>query len=123
MKIKELVWIGTRTEHFGAMLDFCQNVMGLTPAFIEPGFAALDMPNGDRFEIFGADSPDNTFYTHPVVGFLVDDIAAARAEMEAYGIEFIDPIHTEEDGNAWTHFRAPDGFVYSLTFVPGRPAN
>jgi hypothetical protein len=123
MKIKELVWIGTRTEHFGAMLNFCQNVMGLTPAFIEPGFAALDMPNGDRFEIFGADSPYNTFYTHPVVGFLVDDIAAARAEMEAYGIEFIDPIHTEEDGNAWTHFRVPDGFVYSLTFVPGHPAN
>ena len=69
MKIKELVWIGTRTEYFGAMLDFCQNVMGLTPAFVEPGFAALDMPNGDRFEIFGADSAYNTFYTHPVVGF------------------------------------------------------
>ena len=123
MKIKELVWIGTRTEHFGAMLNFCQNVMGLTPAFVEPGFAALDMPNGDRFEIFGTDSPNNTFYTHPVVGFLVDDIVAARAEMEANGIEFIDPIHTEEDGNAWTHFRAPDGFVYSLTFVPVHPAN
>jgi catechol 2,3-dioxygenase-like lactoylglutathione lyase family enzyme len=123
MKIKELVWIGTRTEHFEAMLDFCQNVMGLTPAFVEPGFAALDMPNGDRFEIFGADSPYNTFYTHPVVGFLVEDIPAARAEMEASGIEFIDLIHTEEDGNAWTHFRAPDGFVYSLTFVPGHPGN
>ncbi len=51
MKIKGLVWIGTRTEHFGAMLDFCQNVMGLTPKFVEPGFAALDMPNGDRLEI------------------------------------------------------------------------
>jgi hypothetical protein len=123
MKVKELVWIGTRTEKFGEMLTFCKNVMGLTPAFVEPGFAALDMPNGDRFEIFGADSPYGTFYTHPVVGFLVDDIVAARAEMEAYGIEFIDPIHTEEDGNAWTHFRAPDGFVYSLTYVPGQPAN
>ncbi len=123
MKVKELVWIGTRTEKFGEMLAFCKNVMGLTPAIVEPGFAALDMPNGDRFEIFGADSPYGTFYTHPVVGFLVDDIAAARAEMEAYGIEFIDPIHTEEDGNAWTHFRAPDGFVYSLTYVPDHPAN
>jgi hypothetical protein len=123
MKVKELVWIGTRTEKFGEMLDFCKNVMGLNPAFVEPGFAALDMPNGDRFEIFGADSPYSTFYTHPVVGFLVDDIAAARVEMEAYGIEFIDPIHTEEDGNAWTHFRAPDGFVYSLTYIPGHPAN
>ncbi len=95
----------------------------LTPPFVEPGFAALITPNGDRFKIFGADSTYNTFHTHPVVGFRMDDIAAASAEMEAYGIEFIDPIHTEEDGNAWTHFRAQDGFVYSLTFVPGYPAD
>ena len=123
MKVKELVWLGTRTNQFEPMLAFCQNVLGLKPAIVEPDFAALDMPNGDRFEIFGAETPDNTFYTHPVVGFLVDDIAAARAEMEAYGIEFLDPTHTAEDGNAWCHFRAPDGFVYSLTYVPGHPAN
>ena len=123
MKVKELVWIGTRTHQFDAMLDFCRNVLGLNPVYLGPGFAALDMPNGDRFEIFGADNPDIAFYTHPVVGFRVEDITAARAEMEARGIEFLDPIHTAEDGNAWTHFRAPDGFIYSLTYVPGRPAN
>jgi hypothetical protein len=123
MRVKGLVWLGTRTAQFEPMLAFCQNVMGLTTAFLEPGFAVLDMPNGDRFEIFGADSPHNTFMTHPVAGFLVDDIVAARAEMEAYGIEFIGPIHNEEDGNAWSHFRAPDGFVYELTSVPGHPAH
>ena len=122
MKVKGLVWLGTRTTQFEPMLAFCQNVMGLTPAFLEPGFAVLDMPNGDSFEIFGADSPHNTFMTHPVAGFLVDDIVAARAEMEAYGIEFIGPIHTAEDGYAWSHFRAPDGFVYELTYAPGHPA-
>lgn len=123
MKVKGRVWLGTRTAQFEPMLAFCQNVMGLTPAFLEPGFAALDMPNGDRFEIFGADSSHNTFMTHPVAGFLVDDIVAARAEMEAYGVEFIGPIQTEEDGYAWSHFRAPDGFVYELTYVPGHPAH
>lgn len=123
MKVKALVWIGTRTEKFGEMLDFCQNVLGLKPAVVKPGFAALDMPNGDRFEIFGVERPNVKFYTHPVAAFLVDDIAAARVEMEAYGIEFIDPIHTEEDGSAWTHFRAPDGFVYSLNYIPGHPDN
>lgn len=122
MKVKGLVWLGTRTAQFEPMLTFCQNVLGLTSASLEPGFAVLDMPNGDRFEIFGADSPYNTFMTHPVVGFLVDDIVAARTEMEAYGIEFIGPIHTEEDGYAWSHFRAPDGFVYELTYIPGHPA-
>ena len=77
MKVKGLVWLGTRTDQFEPMLAFCQNLMGLTPVFIEPGFAVLDMPNGDRFEIFGADSSYNTFLTHPAAGFLVDDIAAA----------------------------------------------
>jgi hypothetical protein len=42
--------------------------------------------------------------------------------MEAYGNEFLEPMHTEEDGNAWTHFKAPGGFMSSLVFVPGRPA-
>jgi hypothetical protein len=121
MKVKGLVWLGTRTAQFQPMLDFCQNVLGLAPNHIEPGFAILDMLNGDRFEIFGPDSSYNTFMTHPVVGFLVDDIVEARAELEAYGTEFIGPIHTEEDGYAWSHFRAPDGFVYELTYNPAQP--
>ena len=121
MKVKGLVWLGTRTAQFQPMLDFCQNVLGLAPAHIEPGFAVLDMPNGDRLEIFGPESSYNTFMTHPVAGFLVDDMVAARAELEAYGIEFIGPIHTEEDGYAWSHFRAPDGFVYELTYDPAQP--
>ena len=63
----------------------------------------MDLPNGDWLQVFGADSPYNTFFTNPVAGFLVDDIHAARAEMEANGIEFIGPIGTAEDGNAWSH--------------------
>jgi len=123
MNIKGLVWLGTRTAHFDQMAGFCREIMGLTPARLEPGFAIFDMPNGDRLALFGADNPDNTFMTHPVAGFLIEDIASARAEMEARGIEFIGPIHTEPDGYAWTHFRAPDGFIYELTRVPGHPSN
>jgi hypothetical protein len=121
MKVKGLVWLGTRTAQFQPMLDFCQNVLGLAPIYIEPGFAILDMLNGDRLEIFGPDSLYNTFMTHPVAGFLVDDIVDARTELEAYGIEFIGPVHTEEDGYAWSHFRAPDGFIYELTYNPAQP--
>ncbi len=83
--------------------------MGLDIVYQEPGFVVMDLPNGDRVEIFGDDSPYNTFFTHPVAGFLVDDIAAARAEMA-------------EDGYAWSHFRAPDGFVYELTYSPTHPS-
>jgi catechol 2,3-dioxygenase-like lactoylglutathione lyase family enzyme len=123
MKIKGLVWLGTRTSKFEQMLDFYQNVMGLDTFLKEPGFAILDMPNGDRLEIFGSDSPHNPFMTHPVVGFLVDDIVAARAEMEAAGVNFMGPIRTGEAGYAWSHFLAPDGFVYELTCNPAHPSH
>ena len=122
MNVKGIVWLGTRTSNFDGMLHLYRDVMGLPVTHEEPGFVVMELPNGDLVEIFGDDSPDNTFFTHPVAGFLVDDIAAARAEMESQGIEFIGPIEGEEGGYAWTHFRAPDGFIYELTFSPNHPA-
>ena len=122
MKVKGIVWLGTRTSNFDAMLHMYRDVMGLPITHEEPGFVVMELPNGDLVEIFGDDSPDNTFFTHPVAGFLVDDIAAARAEMESHGIEFIGSIEGEEGGYSWTHFRAPDGFVYELTYSPNHPA-
>jgi catechol 2,3-dioxygenase-like lactoylglutathione lyase family enzyme len=122
MNVKGLIWLGTRTPKFAEMLNLYKNVMGMSVTHQEPGFAIMDLPNGDRVEIFGDESPYNTIFTHPVAGFLVDDIAATRAEMESRGIEFIGPIETADDGNAWTHFRAPDGFIYELTYTPSHPS-
>ncbi|HLF74358.1 MAG TPA: VOC family protein [Anaerolineales bacterium] len=118
MEVKGLVWLGTRTVNFEAMVNLYRNIMGLAVTHQEPGFVVMDLPNGDRVEVFGDDSPYNTFFTSPVAGFLVDDIASARAEMESQGIEFIGPTEIMEDGYAWAHFRAPDGFVYELTYIP-----
>lgn len=122
MEVKGIVWLGTRTAKFDAMLNMYHNVMGLPITHQEPGFVVMELPNGDLVEIFADDSPHNTFFTHPVAGFLVDDIAAARAEMESQGIEFIGPTEVMEDGYAWSHFRAPDGFIYELTYSPKHSA-
>jgi hypothetical protein len=122
MKVKGIVWLGTRTDHFEQMADFCRDVMGLSQTSMEPGFAVFEMPNGDQFELFGPQQSANRFMTHPVAGFLVGDIVAARAEMEEKGIEFIGPIHGDSDDYKWTHFRAPDGFVYELTYSTAHPS-
>ena len=122
MKVKGIVWLGTRTSNFEAMLHLYRDIMGLPVTHAEPGFVVMELPNGDLVEIFGDDSPHNSFFNHPVAGFLVDDIAAARAEMESQGIEFIGETEVMEVGYAWTHFRAPDGFVYELTYSPKHPA-
>ena len=121
MKIKGVVWLGTRTSNFDAMVHLYRSIMGLAITYEEPGFVVLDLPNGDRVEVFADDSPYNSFFTAPVAGFLVDDIESARIEMEAQGIEFIGPIERAEDGNSWSHFRAPDGFIYELTYTPNHP--
>lgn len=122
MKIKGVVWLGTRTDRFEQMVDFSRDVLGMSQRSLEPGFAVFELPNGDLFEVFGFDSSYNEFMTHPVAGFLVDDIVAARAEMEARGIEFLGPIEGETDDYKWTHFRAPDGFVYELTYSTAHPS-
>jgi len=122
MKVKGIVWLGTRTDRFEQMTDFCQHLLGLTKRLLEPGFAVYELPNGDLFEVFGPESAENEFMTHPVAGFLVDDIAAARAEMESSGIEFLGPIEGDTDDYRWTHFRAPDGFVYELTYSTAHPS-
>src|SRR5215216_601538 len=116
MKIKGIVWLGTRTSNFDGMVNLYRNIMGLDIAHEDPGFGVMDLPKGDRLEVFGKDSPHNTFFTDPVTGFLVADIASARAEMESQGIEFIGPTEVVEDGYAWAHFRAPDGFIYELIY-------
>jgi hypothetical protein len=122
MKVKGIVWLGTRTDRFEQMNNFCRDLLGLPQKLLEPGFAVYELPNGDLFEVFGSDQSENQFMTHPVAGFLVDDIVAARAELEAKGIEFLGPIEGNTDDYKWTHFRAPDGFVYELTYSTSHPA-
>lgn len=122
MKVKGIVWLGTRTDHFEQMTGFCRDLLGLSQRLLEPGFAVFEMPNGDLFEVFSTQQSENIFMEHPVAGFLVDDIEAARAEMEAKGIEFIGSIHGDTTDYKWTHFRAPDGFIYELTYSAAHPS-
>jgi hypothetical protein len=83
MKIKGIAWLGTRTNQYEQMVEFSRDVLGLSQTTNEPGFAIFDLPNGDRFELFGPPQNFNMFMTHPVAGFLVDDIEAARADRVA----------------------------------------
>lgn len=70
-------------------------------------------------EVFGPSlRGQEQFATGPVVGFLVDDVAVAREEMEAKSVESIGLVHTGDAGAAWSYFRGPGGKVYEITQVP-----
>lgn len=48
-----------------------------------------------------------------MVGFLVDDFAAARVALIAQGAVFLGEPQAE-GGATWCHYRAPDGNVYEI---------
>jgi hypothetical protein len=120
MRVKGIVWLGTRTERFDEMREFFREITGVAPRD-EPGLAAFDLASGDRIEVLDT-AVGESHMVAPVAGFLVGDVAAARAELESRGIEFLGPIQTGA-GSSWSHFRAPDGHVYELTALPSHPAN
>ena len=120
MEILKLCWLGTRTDRAGPTAAFFRDVLGLRPEALEEDFWLATLPDGGKLEIFGPANPQNRhFDTGPVAGFLVEDVAGAAAELRAAGAEVLHQSDTDEWGNAWVHFRAPDGNVYELTQDPG----
>ena len=72
------------------------------------------LEDGTEIHVYGPRDEFHEFFgTAPVVGFLVDDVASARLEMEAAGIEFIGPTQHGES-ERWSHFLGADGNVYEL---------
>jgi catechol 2,3-dioxygenase-like lactoylglutathione lyase family enzyme len=120
VEIIKLAWLGTRTENADATVAFFRDVLGLRLVVDEPGFWVLKLPDGGKVEIFGPDRDINRhFTTGPVAGFLVDDVDRATAELRSAQVEIVYGPEADEKGNAWVHFRGPDGNIYELTHDPG----
>jgi catechol 2,3-dioxygenase-like lactoylglutathione lyase family enzyme len=115
MRVTRIGWAGTRTDGYDAMVGFLTGVLGLAVSHEEQDFTALELPSGDTFEVFGPGDADHRYFTTgPVVGFTVEDLPAAVAELERAGVELLGG-QVDEHGEGWRHFRAPDGNVYELT--------
>jgi catechol 2,3-dioxygenase-like lactoylglutathione lyase family enzyme len=120
MEIIKLAWVGTRTDNAEPTVQFFLDVLGLRLGLEHEGFWMLQLPDGSKVEVFGPETPANRhFTTGPVVGFLVDDVFSATAELRSAGIEILHDPEVDDHGNAWVHFRAPDGNVYEFTQDPG----
>lgn len=120
MQIIKLAWVGTRTHNPDATVAFFRDVLGLPVDFTLPEFWMLKLPDGSKVEVFGSHSEINRhFVTGPVAGFLVDDVPSATQELRDAGIPILQEPEIDDSGNAWVHFRAPDGNIYELTQDPG----
>jgi catechol 2,3-dioxygenase-like lactoylglutathione lyase family enzyme len=120
VKVKGIVWVGTATEQFDETVRFFSEVLGLERFHEREDVSVLRLEGGEWIEVFGPRDPHyREFDRGLAVEFLVDDVAEARAELEALGIEFLIENHGWGD-YVWTHFRGPDGNVYGLTSGPYR---
>ena len=114
MHVEGLTWLGLRTPQFEEMVTFFRDVMGMQPIRDEPEIAGFQLTDGTQVELYRPEEEFHAFFTTgPVVAFRVDNVDAARASMEAAGIEFIGPIQ-RADKTSWNHFRAPDGTVFEI---------
>lgn len=128
MNIRRICFVGARTENFDAMTGFVRDVLGLTSAHQEGGWAVFRLESGDRdfLEVYRPGEYDERLLpaaaSGPTVAFAVDDLLAARAELVAAGTEIVaDVVWAAEafgdpqlDGYGWLFFRAPDGNVYAI---------
>lgn len=122
MVVKGIRWLGVSTDRYEQMRAFAIDTLGLQLVSESVDFLVTRASNGDLFEVFGpkGEQPSWQFSRNPLVaGFLVDDIETARSELASDpGVELLGDLRVLEDGYAWQHFRAPDGYVYELTFDP-----
>ena len=114
MEVKGLSWMGIRVSDLEAARSFFET-LGLEHRHSEGEMIAFGAKNGDTVEAFGPGDEDHRhFDSGPVVGFEVEDVEAARRELESAGFEFAGPIE-RGGGMRWTHFRGPDGMLFELT--------
>lgn len=121
MRVLGLAWLGSSSPQLDEMTALLSDRLGLQLEREQVGARVFRFPDGSGFEIFKPTDEDHDFFEHPVAGILVDDVREVRAHLEAGGIEFVGEVHdggADSWATAWSHFRAPDGYLYVLVSRP-----
>jgi hypothetical protein len=110
MKVEGLVFAGVGTADNGAVARFLAGALGVE---VETAgdVHRLVFPNGSSLALVPPDYVEPPSDT--ILGFLVDDLEAAAAELTAKGIE-PDGELASGSGLRYQHFRAPDGRRFEL---------
>ena len=116
MSVRGIAWLGMPARDYRSARDFAAKVPDLDLTLEADEFAVFAAENGDAVEVFGpkAIADEHEFVVEPLAGFAVDDVVAARAEMEAHGVRFIGPVHRGKT-LAWSHLDGPDDHVFEIT--------
>jgi catechol 2,3-dioxygenase-like lactoylglutathione lyase family enzyme len=115
MKVLSLGWLGVRSKNSAAMTAFYRDVLKLEVLQEQTAGAQFRLADQTEVHVYDDDDEFHEFFgLAPVIGFVVDSFAEARAAMLQFGIHFLYPEPQRHAGRAWQHFRAPDGNVYEI---------
>src|ERR1044072_2719107 len=93
MEVRNVRWVGIRTDGYEAMVGFLRDVLGLRVNFEEPTTIEFTTSEGDEGQVMAPGHPCYEFCgkeAHgPVPLFGVDDVHSARREFEAAGAAVI----------------------------------
>jgi catechol 2,3-dioxygenase-like lactoylglutathione lyase family enzyme len=117
MEVRNVRWVGIRTDAYEAMVGFLRDVLGLRVNFAEPVTTEFTTSEGDEVQVMGPGHPSYEFFGEqangPVPLLEVDDVHSARRHLQAADIEVVGS--TEHDSRwEWIHVRAPDGNLYEF---------
>jgi catechol 2,3-dioxygenase-like lactoylglutathione lyase family enzyme len=117
MRVLGFTWAGVRTGDLNSAARFFADVMGLPLIHQSEGLVQFETPSGQLFEVFGPSSRYFELHACPVLAFQVEDLRAARKELQSRGVEFVTDVRGN-DSEAWFYFRGPDGYLYELWQTP-----
>jgi len=107
-------WIGVVADDLQGQVAFSRDVLGFRLVDIGADWAEFDV-DGNELEIIARSALPQYESRRTQVGFEVDDIATARADLEAAGVEAISEIDGDEGvGGRWAYFRDPEGNVFEI---------
>jgi catechol 2,3-dioxygenase-like lactoylglutathione lyase family enzyme len=125
MQVRNVRWIGVATENYEEMRELLAGVMGLRPNFDDPTTVEFVTREGDEIQLMAPGDPYFDFFREhahgPVPLFEVDDVHAARAELERAGVTVVGDVGRDSRWE-WIHFRAPDGNLYELASRRSEPS-
>ena len=110
MQILGLAFAGTATDRRAEMTRFVLDTLGLERKKVSGVEADMFvLPDGSHFAVA---YPGGMGETTRSIGFQVERLDEAVAELQRAGVEVDEPAENEHQ--RYVHFRAPDGQLYEL---------
>ena len=117
----DIGWVGVAARDLQSASEWFRERLDLALAIELPemGIEIFQLPSGQQFEIMSTEAPGAGLFERPVLGFEVDDVYAARAELERRGLAF-DGETVDTGGFAWAFFSDGRGTTHEIVKCPPR---